>query len=60
MRIFFSSVSKPFYGDYVRLKQNSQWKKMSCCGNDQYVVFADVINKITRSTGKVSEIVDVS
>ncbi|XP_030747768.1 unconventional myosin-Ib [Sitophilus oryzae] len=46
------SVSHPFLGDYVRLRQNIQWKKMSLENNDQYVVFADIINKIARSSGK--------
>lgn len=50
----FCSVSHPFLGDYVRLRQNIQWKKMCLESNDQYVVFADIINKITRSSGKVS------
>ncbi|KAJ9580439.1 hypothetical protein L9F63_024375, partial [Diploptera punctata] len=46
------SVSHPFLGDYVRLRQNVQWKKACIETNDQYVVFADIINKITRSSGK--------
>lgn len=46
------SVSHPFLGDYVRLRQNIQWKKICTETNDQYVVFADIINKITRSSGK--------
>ncbi|XP_043217178.1 unconventional myosin-Ia-like isoform X2 [Amphibalanus amphitrite] len=46
------SIGHPFLGDYVRLRQNSQWKKMSAQSNDQYVVFADIINKIARSSGK--------
>ncbi|KAK4881521.1 hypothetical protein RN001_004840 [Aquatica leii] len=46
------SVSHPFLGDYVRLRQNVQWKKMCLETNDQYVVFADIINKIARSSGK--------
>ena len=50
----FSSICHPFLGDYVRLRQNPQWKKMCCHTNDQYVVFADIINKITRTGGKVS------
>ncbi|KAJ8960489.1 hypothetical protein NQ318_013773 [Aromia moschata] len=41
-----------FPRDYVRLRQNIQWKKMCVESNDQYVVFADIINKITRSSGK--------
>lgn len=47
------SVAHPFLGDYVRLRQNVQWKKISHESNDQYVVFADIINKIARSSGKV-------
>lgn len=48
------SVAHPFHGDYIRLRQNIQWKRVSCEHNDQYVVFADIINKIARSSGKVS------
>ncbi|KAI8119708.1 Unconventional myosin-Ib [Lucilia cuprina] len=47
------SVPHPFIGDYVRLRHNQQWKKMCVETNDQYVVFADIINKITRSSGKI-------
>lgn len=50
---YAKSVSHPFHGDYVRLRQNVQWKKICMDTNDQYVVFADIINKITRSSGKV-------
>ncbi|XP_022240517.1 unconventional myosin-Ib-like isoform X3 [Limulus polyphemus] len=46
------SVSHPFRGDYVRLRQNLKWKKMSIETGDQYVVFADIINKVTRTSGK--------
>lgn len=49
------SVSHPFLGDYVRLRQNVQWKKICVENNDQYVVFADIINKIARSSGKVGK-----
>lgn len=42
-------------GDYVRLRHNAQWKKMCVTTNDQYVVFADIINKISRSSGKVTK-----
>lgn len=50
------SVSHPFLGDYVRLRQNVQWKKICVENNDQYVVFADIINKIARSSGKVGKL----
>ncbi|XP_024083277.1 unconventional myosin-Ia isoform X2 [Cimex lectularius] len=53
------SVSHPFLGDYVRLRQNIQWKKICIETNDQYVVFADIINKITRSSGKFAPILFV-
>lgn len=53
---YIKSVSHPFLGDYVRLRQNVQWRKISIENNDQYVVFADIINKITRSSGKVIQI----
>ncbi|XP_052836898.1 unconventional myosin-Ia isoform X2 [Drosophila gunungcola] len=46
------SVGHPFVGDYVRLRHNQQWKKICAETNDQYVVFADIINKIARSSGK--------
>ncbi|XP_017464014.1 PREDICTED: unconventional myosin-Ia-like, partial [Rhagoletis zephyria] len=46
------SVGHPFVGDYVRLRHNQQWKNICVETNDQYVVFADIINKITRSSGK--------
>lgn len=46
------SVSHPFLGDYVRLRQNVQWKKICIETSDQYVVFADIVNKIARSSGK--------
>lgn len=51
---YFVSVPKPFIGDYVRIRQNSQWKKAFYYESDQHVVFADVVNKIARATGKVS------
>lgn len=50
----FHSIPHPFLGDYVRLRQNIQWKKLCMSLNDQYIVFAGIVNKITRSTGKVS------
>ncbi|XP_047489166.1 unconventional myosin-Ia-like [Penaeus chinensis] len=49
---YSKSVSHPFLGDYVRIRQNAQWKKLASETNDQYVVFADIVNKITRSAGK--------
>ncbi|XP_015787505.1 LOW QUALITY PROTEIN: unconventional myosin-Ia-like [Tetranychus urticae] len=47
-----SHISYPFRGDYVRLRQNLKWKRIASETGDQYVVFADIVNKITRSSGK--------
>ncbi|CAN8014514.1 unnamed protein product [Ixodes persulcatus] len=49
---YAKSVSHPFRGDYVRLRQNVKWKRLASETGDQYVVFADIISKITRSSGK--------
>ena len=48
------SVAHPFQGDYVRLRQNGQWRKMVNDTTDHYIVFADIVSKITRSSGRVS------
>ncbi|GIY10789.1 unconventional myosin-Ib [Caerostris darwini] len=49
---YHKSVSHPFRGDYVRLRHNVKWKKTAAETGDQYVVFADIINKIARASGK--------
>lgn len=51
---YFKSVAHPFRGDYVRLRKNLTWKRIASEIGDQYVVFADIVSKITRSNGKVS------
>jgi myosin-1 len=48
------SVSHPFRGDYVRLRQNVKWKRSASETGDDYIVFADIVNKVSRSSGKVS------
>ena len=54
------SVSVRFMGDYVGLRRNPQWKdvltKNSLHKMDRYVVFADIVNKINRSNGKVGKL----
>lgn len=50
---YSQSVAHPFIGDYVRLRQHIQWKKTALQCDDHHVVFADIVNKITRSSGKV-------
>lgn len=49
------TLAHSFVGDYVRLRQNVQWRRICLETNDQYVVFADIVNKIARSSGKVSD-----
>ena len=48
------SVAHPFQGDYVRLRQNTQWRKLVNETPDHYIVFADIVSKITRSSGRVT------
>ncbi len=48
---YAKSVSHPFLGDYVRLRSNSEWRRVA--KQDNSVVFADFVNKISRSAGKV-------
>lgn len=50
---YCQSVAHAFIGDYVRLRQHIQWKKTAMQCDDHHVVFADIVNKITRSSGKV-------
>ena len=57
--LIFSSVSAPFRGDYIGLRKNPLWKevltKNSLHKMDRFVVFADILNKINRSNGKVMD-----
>ncbi|XP_074601983.1 myosin 95E [Brevipalpus obovatus] len=49
---YLKSVSHPFRGDYVKLRQNIKWKRIASETGHHYVVFADIVNKITRNSGK--------
>ncbi|XP_055341926.1 unconventional myosin-Ia-like isoform X2 [Paramacrobiotus metropolitanus] len=53
------TVPHPFRGDYVRLRQNVKWRKLAADTNDQYVVFADIMPKINRTTGRPSYVLSV-
>ena len=57
--MLFFSVMQPFNGDYVGLRRNPSWKdvlsKNSLHKMDRYIVFADIVNKINRSNGKVGK-----
>ncbi|CAG9580308.1 unnamed protein product [Danaus chrysippus] len=49
------SVAHPFVGDYVRLRASAAWRRGPGAGAaDRYVVFADVVGKVARSSGRVS------
>lgn len=48
-----NSISHPFRGDYIRLRQNVKWKKISASLGEIYVVFADLVSKVTKRCGKV-------
>lgn len=47
------SVGHPFIGDYLRLRNNIKWKKLNENSDDNYIVFADLVNKVSPTTGKV-------
>jgi myosin-1 len=47
------SVSHPFLGDYVRLRVNSEWRKIA--KQDVSLVFADLVHKLSPSSGKVRD-----
>ncbi|XP_045449409.1 unconventional myosin-Ia [Melitaea cinxia] len=49
------SVGHPFVGDYVRLRASAAWRRgLGAATADRYVVFADVVGKVARSSGRVS------
>lgn len=47
------SVSHPFKGDYVKLRQNTKWQRMAHETNDLHLVFADIVMKVNRKNGKM-------
>ncbi|KAJ8724701.1 hypothetical protein PYW08_016175 [Mythimna loreyi] len=48
------SVAHPFVGDYVRLRASAAWRRGLGAAGDRYVVFADVVGKVARSSGRVA------
>lgn len=48
------SVAHPFVGDYVRLRASAAWRRGPGAAADRYVVFADVVGKVARSSGRVA------
>ncbi|XP_038221652.1 unconventional myosin-Ia-like [Zerene cesonia] len=49
------SVAHPFVGDYVRLRASGAWRRgLGAGAADRYVVFADVVGKVSRGGARVS------
>ncbi|XP_063826971.1 unconventional myosin-Ib-like [Ostrinia nubilalis] len=54
------SVAHPFVGDYVRLRASAAWRRgAGAATGDKYVVFADLVGKVARSSGRVSRCLGV-
>lgn len=51
---YAASVAHPFVGDYVRLRASAAWRRGLGAAGDRYVVFADVVGKVARSSGRVA------
>ena len=51
----YFSVGIPFKGDYVLLRNNAKYKKIYSSTSDQFIVFADIMSKVNRNNGKVSQ-----
>ncbi|CAG5034193.1 unnamed protein product [Parnassius apollo] len=48
------SVAHPFVGDYVRLRASAAWRRGAGAAGDRYVVFADAVGKVARSSGRTA------
>ncbi|KAI3380866.1 hypothetical protein SNEBB_002386 [Seison nebaliae] len=51
---YLNSMQHPFKGDYVRLRHNVKWKRLVNGSPDAWVLFADLVEKIHRSSGKLA------
>ncbi|XP_077993002.1 unconventional myosin-Ia-like [Glandiceps talaboti] len=50
--LYPGTVAVPFSGDYVSLRNNAKYKRISQEGNDQHIQFSDILVKLNRSNGK--------
>ena len=52
-----ASVRYPYHGDYINLRRTPDWRNTLRRNGlrklDRHVVFADIVNKVHRSSGKV-------
>ncbi|XP_065839410.1 unconventional myosin-Ia-like isoform X2 [Oscarella lobularis] len=49
---YAESVSQPFRGDYVGLKNDRAWNELAASLNETRVVWADLVMKVNRTNGK--------
>nr|XP_039269544.1 unconventional myosin-Ia-like isoform X1 [Styela clava] len=50
--LYWISLPAPFQGDYVSLKRQEKWQKVSAINDDNNIIFADEGFKINRADGK--------
>ena len=60
IQVLYFSISHPFRGEYIRLQKNPKWQRIAMETNDINIVFCDIVLKINRKNGKVSEIIEYS
>ncbi|XP_071478875.1 unconventional myosin-Ia-like [Diadema antillarum] len=53
--LYPKSVPVPYKGDYVLLRNNAKYKKNYGESSDQFIVFADIMSKVNRNNGKVTQ-----
>lgn len=46
---YYATVSHPFLGEYVYIRRNEKFKRLA---PELHVVFADIVNKLSRTSGK--------
>ncbi|XP_019629927.1 PREDICTED: unconventional myosin-Ia-like isoform X10 [Branchiostoma belcheri] len=52
--LYPETVPRPFKGDYVQLRQNVNWRRMTESTGEHEVHFSDIVYKINRSNAKDS------
>ncbi|KAI5634436.1 unconventional myosin tail, actin- and lipid-binding domain-containing protein [Phthorimaea operculella] len=52
--LYARSVAHPFVGDYVRLRASAAWRRGPGAHADRYVVFADVVRKVSRTGARTA------
>ncbi|XP_066301041.1 unconventional myosin-Ia-like isoform X2 [Branchiostoma lanceolatum] len=52
--LYPETVPRPFKGDYVQLRQNINWRRVTDSTGESEVYFSDIVYKINRSNAKDS------